>query len=173
MKIENQLLSFEKLYLSKKEYYDDKYKIYWKGHDENWNERLGPTKRIFGQMSNIINRISSLNLNKNATILDICCGSPVLLHQIKKQFPDYNAYGVDIYTTEFNDFNENCSNGVKVFKFPFQMLFENEDKFDSFDLVIMYNSYRAFDQNHQNKIKNWCDKNSKYSLLEGEIARNK
>tara|TARA_B100002019_G_C21258793_1_gene595451 strand:- start:1229 stop:1738 length:510 start_codon:yes stop_codon:yes gene_type:complete len=166
MEIEKKLLNLEKLYLSKKKYYDDKYKIYWEGHDKNWNKRLGGTLRILKKIPTIKNTISSLNLNENATILDICCGSPVLLHQIKNQFPKYNAYGIDIYTTEFDDFNENCLNGVKVFKFPFQMLFENNHKFNSFDLVMMYNSYRAFNESLKNKIKNWSSDNSKYSLLD-------
>ena len=34
------------------------------------------------------------------------------------------------------------------------------------DLVMMYNSYRAFNGELQNQIKNWCNGNSKYSLLD-------
>ena len=160
--IENKLLYLQNLYSKNKDMYDEKFQIYWKEHFKRWNKKHTATNRIYRSIPTILSVVKELNFKKDAVILDICCGSPVALNKIKNEFPQYKAYGIDIYTNEFEDFEENCSNGVKVFKFPFQMLFDKMYKSQKdIDLVIMTNSFRAFDEKLKEQIKNWCHNNSK------------
>ena len=167
-RVEDKLSVLQNLYNQNKDLYDKKYKIYWPDHPEHWNKKVRATRRLLRNIPTIVDNIQSLDLKENAIILDICCGSPVLLNEIKNKFPHYKTYGVDIYTTEFEDFEKNCSNGVKVFKFPFQMLLEDSCKFD---VVIMFNSFRKMDTELKEQITDWCENNSKYSFLDSMGAR--
>jgi len=175
-KLITKLSSLEDLYLKNKDFYAKKYEFFWDKHPQCWNNKVPGALKINQQVPTIINRIKKQNLNPEATILDICCGSPNLLYEIKNVFPNYTAYGIDIFTTEFDDFEKNCSNGVRVFKFPFQMLVEEsyETQLD-FDLIMMFNSYRALQkvslekETIKNKIKTWANNNSKNNFLDNTM----
>tara|TARA_R110000737_G_scaffold310670_1_gene319376 strand:+ start:1986 stop:2537 length:552 start_codon:yes stop_codon:yes gene_type:complete len=176
--LELKLSSLENLYLKNKDFYAKKYEFFWDDSPEAWNGKSPGALRINDSIPEIIKRIERQDLSSEAIILDICCGSPNLLNKIKSKFPKYTTYGIDIFTTEYNDFEENCSNGVRVFKFPFQMLFEKNYKNNlDFDLVMMYNSYRALDkvsiegQKIKNKTKIWIENNSKNNFLEADLLK--
>ena len=177
----------------------DKSEIIWPEHVETWNRFINWTKddyenqevpihsynntkgvgRIYNQTPHVIDKISELMNQKeidsnNLCILDICCGSPFLLKEIKKTWPKCKTYGIDTFTTEFDDFNENVK-GSKVYKFSFQMLLKLENIFhdSNIDIVIMINSYRGFDKDLQENINDWCKVNSKYLMYdEGTIYCN-
>ena len=165
--VETKFSVFENLYKENKKKYNKKHKIYWEKHYKYWNSKETGTLRLVKNIPKIVSKIESLDLDENSTILDICCGSPNLLNAIKTKFPNYNTYGVDVYTTKFDDYEENCSNGVKVFQFPFQMLLGDSYKNErDFDLVMMFNSYRAFDSELREKLSSWSTNNSEHSLLD-------
>jgi ubiquinone/menaquinone biosynthesis C-methylase UbiE len=137
------------------------YKIYWPETPKSYENKEKGAFRIESQLQGIMSGIKKLDLPPNSKILDICCGLPILLTEIKKEFPKFKLYGIDVYTNEianFEEYNKDC----EIFKFPFQMLFDEtyRDNMD-FDLIIMINSFRAFEDEDKENILAWSKNNGK------------
>ena len=137
------------------------YKVYWPETAETYNTRDNAAFRIRSQIRSlrIVQVIKELDLPAGSKILDICCGLPILLHEIKNELPHLDVYGIDVVTDEIDDF-QTYSDGCQIFKFPFQMLFDEsyEDNTD-FELIMMFNSFRAFDDEDQLNILKWYENN--------------
>tara|TARA_Y100000004_G_C8952962_1_gene429446 strand:- start:1556 stop:2065 length:510 start_codon:yes stop_codon:yes gene_type:complete len=161
-KIEQKLKSLEDSYSNQN------YEIWWEEAPECYNNNEPGAYRIQKQMDGIINSIRNLKLPTNSKILDICCGLPILPAKIKEEFPDFKVYGIDIYTNEYNEFSK-YSKGCKIYKFPFQMLFEDsyENNID-FELITMFNSFRAFEEKVQKNILNWYKQNGKRFMYDNK-----
>tara|TARA_R100001443_G_C3295615_1_gene163946 strand:- start:180 stop:728 length:549 start_codon:yes stop_codon:yes gene_type:complete len=147
-------------------HHDDKFKIWWPEAPSAYNNHEKGAYRIESQLETIIKLIKELKLPANSKILDICCGLPILPAKIKKEFPEFEVYGIDIYTDEYDEF-EKYSKGCHIYKFPFQMLFEKsyEDNID-FELITMFNSFRAFEEDIKKNILNWHKNNGKLFMFD-------
>ena len=161
----------QKLQFLQDTYSDQEYKIWWPSAAEDYNANINNKKscgayRILAQIDRIISSIKELRLPPGSKILDICCGLPILPCRIKEEFPEFEVYGIDIYTHEYDEFSK-YNKGCKIYKFPFQMLFEDSYKNNiDFELVTMFNSFRAFEGDVQESILDWYKNNSKRFMSE-------
>jgi len=186
--MENILLQLENEYLEDLKI-NEKYQIAWQHHPKLYNNMFmqGEGGRRVLQLPSIFRRIQQLISDKiipyNFTILDVFCGDGLFLQSIKEKFPSCNAYGVDVYKTEWKAYKTVTDSGVKMFRIPVQKLI-NAPIDNPPDLIMMMNSYRAFKEGRDNKelesnsfsipisiekIDKWIQTNSKYFIWEETV----
>lgn len=116
--------------------------------------------------------IDTKKINNNFSVLDICCGDALILHQIKTTYKESNVIGFDINKGKLKSHQEAEQIGVNLFFGYIQELFQT-DLNEKIDIVIMLNTFRAWDRaqlredegNLPDMANKWMLKNARYLLL--------
>ena len=111
-------------------------------------------------------------LNRDFTVLDICCGDAVVLWQIKRAFPKAQCYGLDLNAGQIDTHAMVQEQGVKLFRATIQRLFADTPDV-LFDVCMMLNTYRGWEsadlQDNERWIPDtadeWFRQHARYTIL--------
>jgi len=128
--------------------------------DENF-ERVIREEADFG-MEEVSPELSGANLRKGAKILEVGCGTGMLLAQIAKKFPDYEFYGLEPIGPGFDAFSEllhkirQSSEIVDLLQSGAED-FESDEKFDFVYSVNVFEHLEDWRQAIENCLKHLAD----------------
>ena len=87
-----------------------------------------------------IKQNQKLGLPKDFSLIDLGCGYAGILKAIKKEFPDSNLYGVDVFPYGHDDPNRDIKDVFKFYQLDFIKLLKSDFQCD---IALMLNLYHA------------------------------